>query len=102
MSDDTSTLEKLKEWVMTVYLEKQNFYDWIKVWIPITILFVSSCVAYALVNNSNVSAAQTTIVQHTQKIDELNTQINAKLDKLIEMADESSRQTRLNGIRRGQ
>jgi hypothetical protein len=97
--DEQNSLDKLKEWVLVTYLEKQAWYDWLKVWIPILVLFIGSCIAYALVNNSNVSAAQTTIVQHTQKIDELNTQINQKLDKLLEY---QNRQDKLDAIRRGE
>jgi cell division protein FtsL len=97
-------MDELRQWAMEQfekYVTKDSFYGWIKVGIPVVIIFVGSCIGYALVNNSNVSAAQTTIAENSRKIDELNVQINRKLDKLLEMAGETEKQARLDAIRRG-
>ena len=92
-------MDELKEWALEQfgrYLTKEAFYSWLKILIPIIMIFVGSCIAYALVNNSNMSAAQTTIKQHTDAISSLNTEINRKLDVLIER---NNTQQKINKIR---
>jgi hypothetical protein len=90
-------IDALKEWVIDQYFKKEAFYGWMKVLIPVIIIFVSSCIAYALVNNSNVAAAQTSIKQTEQAIEKLNSEINRKLDVLIDRANQAERVERIKG-----
>jgi hypothetical protein len=80
-------MEELKQWCMEQFeklLTKDFFFGFLKIAIPVIVLFVGSCVAYALVNNSNMSAAQTTIAEHAKQIEKLNIDINRKLDLLLQ------------------
>jgi phage-related holin len=88
-------IDTLKEWIIDQYFKKEAFYGWMKVLIPVIIIFVSSCIAYALVNNSNVAAAQTEIRQNTEAIEKLNSEINRKLDLLIDRANQVERLERI-------
>jgi len=88
-------IDALKAWCIEQYLKKESFYGWLKVLIPVIIIFVSSCIAYALVNNSNVAAAQTSIKQTELAIDKLNSEINRKLDLLIDRANQAERVERI-------
>lgn len=90
-------IDILKEWIMEQYLKKESFYGWLKILLPVIIIFVSSCIAYALVNNSNVAAAQTSIKQNTEAIEKLNSEINRKLDLLIDRANQAERLDRIKG-----
>lgn len=88
-------IDNLKEWIIDQYFKKEAFFSWMKVMIPVIIIFVSSCIAYALVNNSNMSAAQTEIRQNTEAIEKLNSEINRKLDLLIDRANQMERLERI-------
>jgi hypothetical protein len=91
---------KLKEWCMQTYLEKSGFYDWLKVLIPILVIFVGSCVGYALVNNSNMSAAQATLTEHSEELKRLNN-IQTDITDVKAMLTEEMRFQKLNRIRSG-
>jgi cell division protein FtsL len=80
-------MEELKQWAMEQferYTTKDAFYGFMKIAIPIILIFVSSCLAYALVNNTKIATAEAKIAEHSLLIEKLHTEINRKLDILIQ------------------
>jgi len=80
-------MEELKQWCMEQfdrYVTKDSFYGFLKIVIPIILIFVSSCLAYALVNNTKMATAEAKIAEHSLLLEKLHTEINRKLDVLIQ------------------
>ena len=97
-------MEELKQWCMEQFdrfIEKSLFYGWMKIAIPVILIFVSSCIAYALVNNTRLATAEQKITKNSEEIVKLNNEINRKLDLLIQHANEQEQQAKIDRIRNG-